>query len=202
MQFIITSAILLLLSLSGCSSFRLFSKGTVPPSNQIISAPQRQAQVTELRNWSNKGAISVQYQGHTDIGSFDWRQRGDQYNMRVAGPLNLGGMRIQGSSGAVTLQQGNEPPKAASTPEALMQQTLGWSLPLTNFRYWTRGLIAPNQPSTPAYDRYGHLTQLQQQGWTIRYLGYQAAGPYDLPRTIVFNNQAIRVKMVIKQWLF
>src|SRR4029077_9726004 len=58
-----------------------------------------------------------------------------------------------------------------SEPELLMQQQLGWSVPLRALRYWVRAEAAPGQTAALAGPAQQPDT-LQQFGWQVNYLGY------------------------------
>lgn len=186
------------LILSGCA---WLSRPT-PAENIVIPEATRQNQIKAMNDWKAHGAISITYQGRTDIGSFSWDQSGSKYDLRTFGPLNMAGLRVTGRPGTAKLWKSSQTPVSASSPEQLMQGELGWHLPITNFRYWSRGIPAPNRDSQKRFDRFGHLVYLNQQGWTISYKNYQSVQGRDLPRTIIFNHDPVRVKMVIKSWKF
>lgn len=193
--------ILLILTLfltAGCS----WLQRSAPADNMVIPKETRQQQIQDMNVWTAKGAISITYQGRTDIGSFDWDQRGSRYDLKTYGPLNMAGLRIAGQPGLVQLWKSSQQPVSASTPEELMAREIGWYLPLTNFRYWSRGIPAPGSNSNKEFDRFGHLIQLNQQGWNIKYQQYQSVQGMDLPRTIIYSHDPVRVKMVIKTWKF
>lgn len=184
-------------SLTGCSTIEGPAQA---PSNQPLSNTQRSAQLSQLNSWTAKGSVGISYQGKTDIGTFVWRQDGLAYDFRTYGPLNAASVRIEGSPGYATLWKNVNTPRSAPSPEALMRQELGWFLPLSNLRFWSRGLAAPGIAARTTHDEYGHLKVLQQQGWLVNYQRYQAVGNLDLPRNVVMTNGNLRVKIVFKQW--
>lgn len=188
-------------SLTGCSTMQgLFERPAQAPSNQPLNNTQRSAQLSQLNSWTARGSVSISYQGKTDIGTFVWRQDGLTYDFRTYGPLNAASIRIEGSPGQATLWKNVNTPRSAPSPEALMRQELGWFLPLSNLRFWSRGLAAPGVAARTTHDEYGHLKVLQQQGWLVNYQRYQAVGNLDLPRNVVMTNGDLRVKIVFKQW--
>jgi outer membrane lipoprotein LolB len=150
-------------------------------------------------NWDIQGALSIQNRDKTQMGTFTWKQIGPCYAINFYGPLNLGAIGIAGQPGKVTL---NKPLSSfsAPTPEALMWQQLGWYLPVTNMYYWVRGFPAPGISRKQERDKFGHMIFLQQQGWTIRFAGYQSSLYPDLPLKIWMDNQQLHVKLVINSW--
>lgn len=187
---------LLALTLAGCASLQEHA-----PTNAPMTSNARNSKLDKLHSWQANGSISISYQNKTDMGSFTWAQNGLAYDFSTYGPLNAGSVRIAGQPGKATLWKNVGNPVSAHSPEALMHQEMGWFLPLSNLRYWSRGLVAPGVPSKTHYDQYGHLETLDQQGWRIAYQRYQDAGNgYDLPRNFIMTNGDMRVKVVIKQW--
>lgn len=156
---------------------------------------------TDKLEWDMQGAVSIQNHGQTQMGSFRWQQVNDRYAINFFGPLNLGAIGIAGTPRQVVL---NKPTGSYSAPnaEALMQQQLGWYLPVSNLYYWMRAIPAPGIPNKQKRDTTGKLRVLQQQGWQIRYLAFDENDRQDLPRSVVLENQSLRVKLVIKSWTF
>lgn len=176
-----------------------------PPFDHPTYQPEpwklRKVKISRKSNWFIQGSVGVTNQGKTQIASFSWKQRGVNYAINIYGPLNIGAIGLAGSPGMVTLIKPNGK-YTAPNAETLMQQQLGWYLPVSNMYFWIRGLPAPGGINGQSYDNYGHLIDLEQQGWTIHYDSYQAFGDADFPRKIVMDNQALHVKLVIKSWNF
>lgn len=160
---------------------------------------QRKVNLTNKHSWRIQGAVSVSTAQKTQMGSFAWQQMRGRYAINIYGPLNLGSIGIHGMPGYVTLYKPTGT-FSARTPEALMQQQMGWYLPISNMNFWVRGLPAPGIAAKQSHDQFGHLVFLQQQGWNIQFQAFQPLGNVDLPRKIVMDNQQLHVKLVIKNW--
>jgi outer membrane lipoprotein LolB len=191
----------LALSLSGCATLESpFDRTAQAPRNQRLSSTERSAQLSRLDSWKASGSVGITYRGKTDIGTFVWQQEGLNYDFRTYGPLNSASIRIAGRPGFATLWKNANTTRSAASPEALMRQEMGWFLPLSNLRFWSRGLAAPGLKGQTRYDQFGHLAFLEQQGWAISYQRYQAVGDKDLPRNVLMSRGDLRVKIVFKQW--
>ncbi len=186
--------------LTGCALMESPFDRAAAPNNQALSSTERSAQLSRLDAWTTSGSVGITYQGKTDIGTFVWRQEGLYYDFRTYGPLNAASVRIEGRPGIATLWKNVNTSRSSSSPEALMKEEMGWFLPLSNLRFWSRGLAAPGIPSQKRFDQFGHLALLQQQGWTINYQRYQAVGDKDLPRNVLMTHGDLRVKIVFKKW--
>ncbi len=89
---------------------------------------------------------------------------------------------------------------SASSVELLMEEQLGWSVPVQGFRYWLIGSPAPGVIDRYSLDEAGRLAELEQSGWQIRYLSYQAVDGLDLPRKLELENPRLRIRLVIDEW--
>lgn len=192
------------LLLVGCT--RVFTPAPVSPAtfqNQAWS--MREKNLTALVNWKIRGAFSVN--DHSDkvrMASYTWSQQGQTYEIYIHAALNLYGAVIKGRPGFVWLYRGDSAPVTATSPEALMQAQLGYSLPLSDLQYWVRGLPAISQ-HTATYDSWGHLATLKQDGWSVRFDRYRTIPnePFqavDVPRLLELSNGKMDLRIVINNW--
>ncbi len=184
-------------ALAGCASMQ---PSTTPAANQELTWQKRSSQLTQITHWTINGSASITRGGKTDMASLTWNQQGNQYALTFFGPLSLGRMQITGNPGSITLAQSNRAPVSAHNPEELMQRQLGWHMPISSLYYWVRGLPAPGTSAKTQSDSFHHLTELNQQGWNIRYLKYTNVNGLDLPSLIALNNPQLQLRLVIKNW--
>jgi outer membrane lipoprotein LolB len=176
--------ILLLLLLSGCVS-RL-----APPSMPARAVPSE--------SWILRGKMGIRTPDKTESASVYWRQQNDQYAIKLFGPLGIGAVELNGQPGKVIFIDNQGKHYQASSPEALLQQNLGWQLPAANLQYWVRALPAPGISAQKTYDQQHQLISLVQQGWKINYLAYRAKLPY----IIELTRSTMSLRLVINQWQF
>lgn len=102
-------------------------------------------------------------------------------------------------SGA-TLDLPNEAPRNAPEVDTLLEQSLGFSLPVAGLRDWLHARPAPGSPATATRDEQGRLATLTQNGWTVRYGAWQPAadGSATLPRRIDLARDAASGPMSVK----
>lgn len=132
-------------------------------------------------------------------GNLHWRQDGDAFDMRVAGPFGIGAATISGRGRQVEIRSA----KGVFTtqdPEADIRKRLGWSFPVAHLRYWVLGIPAPGSKAEVEYDRDGRLTSLAQDDWTLEIDEYQDAGTLQLPRKFEVANDEVRIKVVVDAW--
>lgn len=185
----------LLLLLAGCQSSgpRISGEG----SPQLWQ--HQQTLLQQLESWELQGKLGIRSSAQNASASLFWLQRQDYYDIRVSGPLGQGSARLQGQQGQAQLvAEGQQ--RQADSPEQLMQQELGWSLPLSNLHWWVRGLPAPGLPYQLQLGPDSLPQQLIQSGWTLNYSRHQAQGPFQLPGMIRLQGKQLQATLLIKQW--
>ena len=121
--------------------------------------------------WQLSGKIGVRGPQLAESAYLNWRQCGDVYDMRISGPLGQAVARIEGRAEHLRVQFEGRDAVETDDPETLMQQQLGWSIPLFALRYWVRGEAAPGSSA----ERSGPAARpdvLRQLGWEVNYLDY------------------------------
>jgi outer membrane lipoprotein LolB len=149
--------------------------------------------------WELQGRVALQLDDEGWSGSLHWQQFPAAYRIRISGPFGQGGIQLEGADGLVWLQQGERISKARDA-EALMQQELGWSLPLGGLDHWVRGL--PRQPATArlSFDAAGRLARLEEAGWVVEYQRYDEGQVPPLPTRLRLEQGGLRLRLVVDQW--
>lgn len=199
--------LILITLLSGCASMapapktqageQLTATGQVSPAETWA---QRQSQLSAIHNWTLNSVISLRDAQKVTFANLRWQQSGREYEQNISGPFNIGGARIEGEPGNVTLWQSAQEKYTATTPEGLVYKATGFSVPISSMVYWVRGIPVPGGKATTQLDAQNRLSVLRQQGWQINYLDYTTVNGMDLPSTIQMSNGPLQMKMVIKQW--
>jgi outer membrane lipoprotein LolB len=157
-------------------------------------------QIILVNGWEITGKVGIRAPSDSGSGTLYWLQRNDYYDIRLSGPLGRGAARLTGHPGEVALEVANQGRYQAASPEDLLQQQLGWRLPIGNLVYWVRGLPAPEGKSTLVLDTDSRLARLEQAGWTVEYTRYSQQGDYWLPERLKLHGQDLDVTLVIKDW--
>ncbi len=172
-----------------------------PPQDKKLTWETRSHQLASIQSWQLNGAMSVVTPKQAGSAQVQWQQKGpNNYQMDLYGPVGMGSVKLTGHPGQVILRMANGKTTSANNPEILLQQQLGWDVPVSNLYYWVRGLPAPGSPSNKQWDAYHHITSLQQQGWNIQYKQYTNVSGIDLPKRVFMNNGPVKVRMAINQW--
>lgn len=161
----------------------------------------RRTALEPLSEWQAVGRLSVQSGEQAWHASLVWRQEGEDYRIRLLGPLGQGGVEIAGGPSEVTLRTGTGASYSAVSPETLMQERLGWWVPVRGLRYWLLGLADPDVSGARGLvDGEGRPAGLSQDGWEVRYLAWLPQQPVPLPARVEFEREDVRAKIVVTRW--
>lgn len=184
--------------LAGCAT----PGTTTTPQSTERSTGQWQEQLNEVEefsSWSLIGKVGLRTPEDSTSANLDWRQTPYQYRLLVTGPMGAGRSTLEGRAGRVSLTT-SEGRFEADSPEALMEQELGWSLPVSSLSDWVRGLPAEGEPHESSEDSLGFPATLSQAGWEIEYRSWQNVDGVWLPQKLVMNYDDLRATLVVNQW--
>jgi len=186
-----------LLALAGCA--------TQPPHLPSTSNATTSLSTQTNRAWH--GRFAVQYvdpYGHQQnaYGNFDWREDGATVTLRLVNPLGQTLAIVTSSPAQATLELPNRQPLTADNVSTLMQQALGFALPVEGLRYWLQPSVAPTSRAQTTNDPHdpSRLAQIRQDGWTIDYLAYADAPATGVKRVnLTRDNPPLAIKLVLDQ---
>ncbi|WP_445158058.1 lipoprotein insertase outer membrane protein LolB [Halomonas sp. E14] len=181
--------------LAGCAA------PTTTPQGERSAAQweRQQAQLAALDTWILVGKAGLRTPQETTSANLDWSQHPHYYRMLISGPFGSGRNLLEGREGRFSLTTA-EGRFVAETPEALMQQQLGWSLPVSALSDWIRGLPADHSRHQLSHDATGFPERLEQDGWVIEYRDWILVESLWLPRRLVMEYDDLRVTLVVTEW--
>ncbi|MBC9249607.1 lipoprotein localization factor LolB [Pseudomonas alcaligenes] len=188
----------LLTLLAGCTG--LTSREAIEGQGDAQLWKAHKAQIASLDGWQISGKVGIRAPKDSGSGTLFWLQRQDYYDIRLSGPLGRGAARLTGREGKILLEVANQGRYEAESPEALLEEKLGWRLPVSHLQWWVRGLPAPGSRSTVTLDGNSQLARLRQDNWDVEYLSYVEQNGYSLPERIKLHGENLDVTLVIKDW--
>ena len=191
-------AIACLALLSGCAG--LTSQETLSGQGNPAQWHAHKAQASQLNGWQISGKVGIRSPRESGSATLFWLQRQDYFDIRLAGPMGRGAARLTGRPGAVSLDAANQGQFQAASAEALLQQQLGWSLPVAHLFWWIRGLPAEDSQSRLTLDSASRLAKLEQDDWQVEYLSYVEQNGYWLPERMKLHGANLDITLVIKDW--
>ena len=185
-----------LLLLTACTTL-----APVPEIDKNNSWQLHQARLDGLTNWELAGRIAVQMENEGWSASLYWRQDQSNYSLRVVAPLGKGTVEISGDADSVRLQTADNRIFENSDVAALMQENLGWEIPVDALIYWIRGLPDPDVATTGLeIDSMGRLTLLKQSEWDVSYEKYTNTDDYELPARMTVQRDQLKLRLSINKW--
>ncbi len=187
-----------LLGLAGCAEMKpLF----LPEEKPELSLWQRrQQQLLQVQRWDLQGRVGIEAAKDNWTASVTWKNEAEHYQMRFMAPLSQGTFELVGGPGHVQLRTPEKTLEAVD-PRQLMQDNLGWSLPVYGLRYWMLGLPVPNRDTQELHiDQAGHLVDLRQNGWRISFLRYKKVGELEVPDKMYLQNDPVKIRLVVEEW--
>ena len=184
--------------LSGCAG--LTSHETLSGQGNPAQWQAHKAQASQLNGWQISGKVGIRSPRESGSATLFWLQRQDYFDIRLAGPMGRGAARLTGRPGAVSLDAANQGQFQAESAETLLQQQLGWSLPVAHLFWWIRGLPAEDSKSRLTLDSESRLAKLEQDDWQVEYLSYVEQNGYWLPERMKLHGANLDITLVIKDW--
>tara|TARA_B100000929_G_scaffold269354_1_gene238851 strand:- start:666 stop:1232 length:567 start_codon:yes stop_codon:yes gene_type:complete len=182
-------------ALAGCAS-----QAPVDESGRQAGQWERQqAEVEAFDSWTLVGKAGLRTPQENTSANLDWNQTPYYFRMLISGPFGGGRSVLEGREGRFSLTT-SEGRFEAETPEALMEEQLGWSLPVRAMPDWVRGLPGDHASYQLETDELGFPSFLQQDGWDIDYRDWEQAEGMWLPRRLVMNYGDVRITLVVNQW--
>ena len=184
--------------LSGCAG--LTSHETLSGQGNPAQWQAHKTQASQLNGWQISGKVGIRSPRESGSATLFWLQRQDYFDIRLAGPMGRGAARLTGRPGAVSLDAANQGQFQAESAEALLQQQLGWSLPVAHLFWWIRGLPAEDSKSRLTLDSESRLAKLEQDDWQVEYLSDVEQNGYWLPERMKLHGANLDITLVIKDW--
>ena len=194
---ITTSALIwLVLLLSACAT-----RPPVPDIDTNARWRLRQQQLNQITDWQLAGRISVQLASEGWSASLYWQQDNEDYKLRIVAPLGRGTVEISGNADTVRLRTVDNQILEDKDVALLMQQNLGWEIPVAALIYWIRGLPEPGTADSAInLDPLGQLAGISQAGWNVSYEKYTRVGTLDLPARMTVQREQLKLRLSINKW--
>ena len=186
------------LVITGCSSLSN-NKQPAQSTEIAISWIDHVQNMRLINDWQANAKVAIAIQKKTQSAKMTWLQQDSQFDITFSGPFGHAGPRISGSDTSVTLLIPKEQPLTGSSASALLQQRLGWQLPVENARYWMLGIPSPTSESEVTL-KDERLLSLQQDGWIINYTDYTKVDDEYRPSKIIITRGDFKILLVIYKW--
>lgn len=187
---------------SGLGALLLSGCALVPQIPAPTAAEVAARWATHREAVSAQAAFQLQGRVATPEGSASlrWTQFADgRYHLRLSGPLSLGAVVLRGDAAEVEIVT-REGKRISQNPQSELERLLGWPLALGTLSHWARGLPDNTSAAQLMLDENGRALSLTQNGWTLDYPEYRAAGPLLLPARLEARAGERRIGLIADSW--
>ncbi|MEO6137144.1 MAG: lipoprotein insertase outer membrane protein LolB [Luteimonas sp.] len=190
--------------LSACATHSV--RPTLPAvttANAEVLQSTRAATLATHQQWSLQGRVALSNGRNGGSGRIDWHQDGMHYDVTLSAPITRQGWRLSGDPEMARVDGLTGGPRVGADAETLLRDATGWVIPVAALASWVRGAATVTVPTpTLEFAPDGHLSQLQQAGWTIDYSDWrmQSALGIELPHRLNASQGNAKVRLVIDQW--
>ena len=164
---------------------------------------QQQDRAGAVNEWDMYARGVLRRTGEAYNVNLRWqREAGGEFTMTLEAPFGQGVLRIENSApDQYRLRLPDGQTFINDSPEALLVDVIGWSLPISGLDYWVRGLPDPRREYRHRLDAEGRARAISQDGWDIDYLDYFSDPEQPpLPRRMSLGNDELALKLVIERW--
>lgn len=166
----------------------------LPPAPAPVVRPAQ----PESASFALNGRISVSHQGARHSAGLRWTHTTQSDEVLLLAPLGQTAARVYRDAQHATLDDGDKHYQAGDV-ETLMQQALGWYLPLGGLHHWVLGMPTAG-PAQIERDGNGQIAALHQDGWEVRYLRYADTRPDSLPTRLQLSRNGLQMQLLIDEW--
>ena len=162
----------------------------------------RQQALLNLNAWDVHARAAIKLKGEAYNIGIRWQRETENSTILLEAPFGQGVIRIETSvGGTYRLRLPDGRVFENSSAEALLEEMIGWSLPISGLEYWIRGMPRPDSAYSHLLDQGGRARSISQDQWAIDYLDYFARQEdLQLPRRVKLVSDKVTLKLVIERW--
>lgn len=188
--------VLMLFVLTACSGVGVKE----PVADQQAAYRERAEKLAGITNWGFVGKISLDDGEQGGSGRLQWNVEQHNSVLDFHGAMGRGAWHLEiGPEGAL-LREANGFEQTAPGINTLIQDRMGWPIPVDALQWWVRGLAAPGDSDIEELDTGGLLEHLEQFGWSVDFNRYSTDSGVALPVRLDARRDDYRVKLAIGSW--
>lgn len=188
--------ILLLCTINACTTV----PSRDPERLDRAALQQRTEQLEAIANWGLVGKISMDDGDQGGSGRLQWEVEPGLSELDFHGAMGRGAWHLQVGPEGAWLQMADGTEQVAPAVSELIQEQIGWPIPLDALQWWVRGLAAPGVTENETLGPDGLLISLRQFGWSVDFNRYDLFDGMAMPVRLDAKRDDYRVKLAISRW--
>jgi len=167
----------------------------------LPSAPKPAARPAQFEDapFALNGRVSIKHLEIRQSAGVHWTHQAHSDEILLLNPLGQTAARVYRDDGNATLDEGGRHYQDADA-QSLMEQVLGWHLPLDGLHHWVLGMADPGSPAQIERADNGQISMLRQDGWEVRYLSYADANLGSMPKRMQLSHEDLQVLLLVDEW--
>lgn len=151
------------------------------------------------RSFVLNGRIAVNHHGERSTVSLRWVHTPGSNDILLLAPLGITVAHIEHTATGVMLEANGKRYHSRDV-ETLMDEVIGWHLPLDEMYTWVLAHPYPGSPFEVESNADQQIVWLRQDGWDIRYPRYQSTAADSLPLKLLFRHNDLDLQLVVDEW--
>jgi outer membrane lipoprotein LolB len=186
--------LVLVISLAACAS-----RPQTRPADAELDRQSRERFLAQQRDWSLRGRVALATEGRAGSGHIEWRQTGEDFDIRLSAPVTGQSWRLRQTDGVAQLEGLEGGTRRGSDAEALLFEHTGWRVPFAALSAWVRAAPAAGQ-SQVELDARGRPASFVQRGWQVEYRAWDESLEVALPLKIHARSGGASVRLAVDRW--
>lgn len=172
---------------------------TFSPDAALLEAQaQREAQLARSSAWKLTGRLAVSDGRDGGSGRIEWIQDDDAFEIVLNAPVTRQSWKLRGDTRFARIDGLEGGPYFGDSAAQLLEEHVGWSMPLDDLIAWVRGARATGTANIE-FGENGLPALIEQNGWRIEYRQWNADVP-PMPVKVFANQGERKVRLQIERW--
>ncbi len=150
--------------------------------------------------WSVSGRVGLSDGERGGSLSFTWEAEGDEHRVFLRTMTGGKQWRLVFDRSHAVLEGSDVGVIEGPEPDQLVEEAVGWPIPVAELVYWIRGLLPPQPGIDTEFAEDGTLASAYSPPWALEFERYAKAQNVLLPVRLEATSASYRVRIVLRQW--
>jgi len=163
---------------------------------------ERSAFLAQQTHWGVSGRLALSDGRRGGSLSFAWKSTDQQHRVELWAPTGAKRWTLTFSPDQALLTGSDIGRRSGPSPDPLVEQAVGWPIPVEELSWWLRALIPPGRGHDLEFAENGVLARAQSPPWLIEFQRFELIEDVLLPSRLQIESPPYRVRLVLRDWTF